>query len=140
LTLIKDGRGRRPHPAGWPEETAMSRDTSCIVTAWALAACALFVGAAAGQAVPQPEPDLASGLAIAQDKCATCHAIGLTGDSPLADAPKFRELHTRFDVADLQEALAEGIVVGHGPMPAWALSATDVRDLVGYLKSLDPKA
>lgn len=109
-------------------------------TSWmaaGLAAGLVFVGAAASQTVA---PDLANGRAIAESKCATCHAVGPSGDSPLADAPKFRVLHERFDVADLQEALAEGIVVGHGPMPAWALSATDVRDLIGYMKSLDPKA
>ncbi len=122
------------------EETVMSRDTSWIAAAGAALACLLIVGAAAGQAVPQPPPNLVNGQAIAQSKCARCHAVGMTGDSPLTDAPKFRDLHNRFDVADLQEALAEGIVVGHGPMPAWALSATDVRDLIGYLKTLEPKA
>lgn len=118
----------------------MSRDTSWIAAAGAALACLLIVGAATGQALPQPPPNLANGQAIAQSKCARCHAVGMTGDSPLVDAPKFRDLHNRFDVADLQEALAEGIVVGHGPMPAWALSATDVRDLIGYLKTLEPKA
>lgn len=119
----------------------MSRDTSWIAAAAGGAlACLIAVGAATGQALPAPEPDLANGQAIAQSKCAACHAVGMTGDSPLADAPHFRDLHERFDVGDLQEALAEGIVVGHGPMPAWALSATDVRDLIGYLKSLEPKA
>lgn len=115
------------------------RLTSLFLAA-ALAAGALIVGAEAHQALPQPAPNLAHGQAIAQEKCGSCHAIGLTGDSPLTDAPRFRDLHERFDVADLQEALAEGIVVGHGPMPAWALSATDVRDLIGYMKSLEPKA
>ncbi|MDQ0466574.1 mono/diheme cytochrome c family protein [Caulobacter ginsengisoli] len=114
----------------------MSRELLSWIAA-GLAACLLFVGAAASQV---PPPNLANGQAIAQARCAACHAIGPSGDSPLADAPKFRDLHKHFDVADLQEALAEGIIVGHGPMPAWALSATDVRDLVGYLKSLDPKA
>jgi mono/diheme cytochrome c family protein len=118
----------------------MARETVWIAIAGAALACLAFVGVAASQALPPPPPDLANGLAIAQAKCAACHAIGMTGESPLADAPRFRDLHERFDVADLQEALAEGIVVGHGPMPAWALSATDVRDLVGYLKSLGPKA
>ena len=111
-----------------------------LFVATAVLAGALIVSAEARQATPQPPPDLARGQAIAQEKCAACHAIGLTGDSPIPDAPRFRDLHERFDVADLQEALAEGIVVGHGPMPAWALSASDVRDLIGYLKSLEPKA
>lgn len=106
----------------------------------AMAATVALAGAARGGAAPEPAPDLAHGQALVQEKCAACHAVGMTGDSPLPDAPRFRDLHERFDVADLQEALAEGIVVGHGPMPAWALSATDVRDLIGYLKSLEPKA
>jgi mono/diheme cytochrome c family protein len=113
---------------------------SSLFIAAAMAAGALIVGAEARQALPQPAPNLAHGQAIAEEKCGSCHSVGLSGDSPLSDAPRFRDLHERFDVADLQEALAEGIVVGHGPMPAWALSATDVRDLIGYMKSLEPKA
>lgn len=118
----------------------MAANKSWMALPVAVLAALALAGAASSQSSPEPAPDLAHGQAIAQEKCAACHAIGLTGDSPNADAPHFRDLHERFDVADLQEALAEGIVVGHGPMPAWALSATDIRDLIGYMKSLEPKA
>ena len=54
------------------------------------------------------------GEAIVKTNCAECHATGLKGDSPNAKAPPFRTLGQRYKIDDLQEALAEGIVVGHG--------------------------
>ena len=42
--------------------------------------------------------------------CASCHAVGKTGDSPHPQAPAFRDLHLRYDVSDLMEGLVEGLV------------------------------
>ena len=80
------------------------------------------------------------GRAFAQRHCATCHAIGPTGESPYSPAPPFRTLHERYDVEALAEALAEGIVVGHGgarQMPQFVLSPAEIDDLLAYLKSLE---
>jgi len=80
------------------------------------------------------------GRVFAQRHCATCHAIGRTGSSPYAPAPPFRTLHERYDVEALAEALAEGIVVGHGgarQMPQFVLSPAQIDDLLAYLKSLE---
>jgi mono/diheme cytochrome c family protein len=78
------------------------------------------------------------GHSITLRDCSACHAVGSLGDSPLAEAPRFRDLHEQFDVADLSEALAEGIVVGHGAMPVWVYGPEEVEALVAYLKSLEP--
>ncbi|MBI1406763.1 MAG: cytochrome c [Caulobacter sp.] len=79
------------------------------------------------------------GKAIAIRDCSSCHAIGSFGDSPLREAPRFRDLYRQFEIEDLSEALAEGIVVGHGPMPVWVYEPEEVAALVGYLKSLEPQ-
>lgn len=99
-------------------------------------------GHARGQIVDEPASTPAEmlelGHSIAARDCSTCHAVELTGNSPLPEAPRFRDLHEQFDVGDLSEALAEGIVVGHGAMPVWVYEPDEVQALVGYLKSLEP--
>jgi mono/diheme cytochrome c family protein len=49
-------------------------------------------------------------------------------------------LHERYDVEALAEALAEGMIVGHGgarQMPQFTLSPAEIDDLLAYLKSLE---
>ncbi|MFA7264023.1 MAG: cytochrome c [Caulobacter sp.] len=79
----------------------------------------------------------ALGLVIADRDCSSCHAIGREGESPLEGAPRWRDLHQRFDVGDLAESLAEGIVVGHEAMPIKAYEPADLQALIAYLKSLE---
>ncbi|GBD49620.1 cytochrome c class I [Methylopila sp. Yamaguchi] len=65
------------------------------------------------------EPAEQRGLAFAKTNCDGCHAIGRSGVSALRIAPPFRDLHTRYSVDMLAEALAEGIVTGHPTMPTF---------------------
>jgi mono/diheme cytochrome c family protein len=76
------------------------------------------------------------GQEIAQDNCASCHAIGRGGESPAPEAPPFRRLSENYRVASLEEALAEGISVGHPAMPQFEFSPEDVDALVAYLQSI----
>jgi cytochrome c len=78
-----------------------------------------------------------AGRGLAQANCARCHAIGRTGGSPFAAAPPFRTIHRRYPVEQLAEALAEGIETGHPAMPEFALSQTQIADLVAYLRTLE---
>ncbi len=77
------------------------------------------------------------GQQFAHEHCARCHAIGRTGESPLAEAPAFRDLHARYPVEHLAEAFAEGIVTGHTRMPEFRLGVTRIADLIAYLKTLE---
>jgi cytochrome c len=77
------------------------------------------------------------GQTFVQTNCAGCHAVGRIGTSPLPEAPPFRELHTRYPVENLGEALAEGITTGHPSMPEFRLDPGQITDLVTYLKSLE---
>jgi cytochrome c len=85
----------------------------------------------------QTAGDVAAGRAIAQTHCARCHAIGRNGPSPLPIAPPFRELHTRYPVESLQEALAEGVVTGHPDMPEFSFAPEEIDSLIAFLKSLE---
>ena len=78
------------------------------------------------------------GRTFAQTHCASCHAIGNVGESPLRIAPPFRTLHLRYPVEDLAESLAEGIMTAHRAMPQFQLDSGQIADLIAYLKSLEP--
>jgi cytochrome c len=77
------------------------------------------------------------GLTLAKANCARCHSIDKVSTSPLKLAPPFRELHNRYPVESLEEALGEGIVTGHQNMPEFRLDPGQVGDLVSYLKWLE---
>lgn len=76
------------------------------------------------------------GSALAGQRCAACHAIGPRGASPNITAPTFRRIANQWPVEQLQEAFAEGIMTGHGPMPEFAFSPADIDDLLAYLGKL----
>ena len=76
------------------------------------------------------------GQAIARENCGRCHAIGRVSPSPHKEAPPFRYVARQGNPADLEEALAEGIVVGHKDMPEIRLSPRDISDFIAYLKRL----
>lgn len=86
--------------------------------------------------------DAARGAAIAQTNCARCHAIERVGVSPNPKSPPFRQLAQRYKVEDLEESLAEGIVVGHEgeEMPAFELQPPQIADLIEYLRQIQTKA
>lgn len=96
---------------------------------------ALALAPSVGQAAQTTS--IERGAAIVQRNCSQCHAVGARGDSPNADAPPFRTLQERYDVENLQEALAEGILTGHPAMPEFRFNPREVSDIVDYLKSLN---
>ncbi len=113
-------------------------------------ATALLCAAALAQfidlsSVAQAAPDgaavvLAEGKNIAETNCSSCHAIGATGASARKEAPPFRTLGQKYDLENLQEALAEGIAVGHPEMPQFEFSPEQGDALIAYLKSLQAPA
>jgi len=80
-----------------------------------------------------------AGRQIAEIKCAGCHAIGETGESRNASAPPFRTLSRHYPVTALEEALAEGILVGHPEMPEFRLTSAQIDDLLAYLESVQER-
>jgi len=95
----------------------------------------LTIGAtAAGESSPVDE-----GQALVSMYCADCHATQAMGESPLAIAPRFRDLHLRYDVSFLSEALVEGIVTAHPEMPQFEFDPDQASAIIAYLKSLEPQ-
>jgi cytochrome c len=77
------------------------------------------------------------GQKLVQANCASCHAVGRVGESPLRIAPPLRDLHKRYAVENLAEALAEGIVAGHPTMPEFRFDPDQVGHIITYLKTLE---
>ena len=99
-----------------------------------LSAAALVLATAT--AFADEEDAVTRGRRIAETACAPCHAVGTTGASPRAQAPLFRELGRKYPVEALQEALAEGVVVGHPEMPRVKMEEGDIAAFIAYLQTI----
>jgi mono/diheme cytochrome c family protein len=110
------------------------------IIARSLAAFAALAASACTTA-PRSEGDRleARGQEIAETHCGVCHAVGATGQSAAPEAPPFRELSRSYRVATLEEALAEGISVGHPAMPQFQFPPDDVDALIAYLESIQER-
>jgi mono/diheme cytochrome c family protein len=80
--------------------------------------------------------DPVEGRRLAEINCARCHAIGATGESAHAMAPPFRTLSRNYPVNALEEAFAEGVLVGHPIMPEFRLEPAQIEDLLNYIQSV----
>jgi cytochrome c len=76
------------------------------------------------------------GRRLVAENCATCHAVGKTGESPHLAAPPFRELWRLYPIETLEEAFVEGIETGHPDMPAFEASPTQITDILVYIRSV----
>ena len=63
-------------------------------------------------------------------------AVGEAGAIPMGLAPPFRDLSKRYAIETLEEALAEGIVVGHPAMPQFTFEAREINALLTYISGL----
>ena len=77
------------------------------------------------------------GEAAVRSRCSACHAVGAGDLSPNPAAPPLREIRSRYPVDNLEEALADGILVAHdSPMPAFVLEPDEIADVIAYLREL----
>lgn len=106
-----------------------------------------FVAAALLSACAHEAPDAEStestlearGRTIAETYCASCHAIGASGESRNPEAPPLRTLAERYPVTALEEAFAEGVLVGHPMMPEFQFSPDDIDALLAYLGAIQER-
>jgi mono/diheme cytochrome c family protein len=92
-----------------------------------------------GLAAQAQEVSITAGRALATDRCARCHAVGRTGDSPNPRSPRFRDLGARFPFDGLREALMQGMIVGHPEMPIQHLTQAESGDLIAYMRALQER-
>ena len=96
---------------------------------------------AGGPALAASKDVLARGQALAKANCGPCHATGRSGESPNPKSPPFRFLARKYPLHNLEEALGEGIVVGHEglEMPQFRFDAKQVEALLAYLGSIQKR-
>lgn len=87
---------------------------------------------------PGARADTAAGHMIVEENCSKCHAVENTGDSPNPKAPPFRTFKSKWPLENLEEALAEGIVVGHegAEMPEFVFEPDQISDIIAYMDTL----
>ena len=107
-----------------------------VALAAALAAGAFF---AWRSVVNMETAEITRGRELAQLLCARCHAIGPAGDSTNSEAPPFRTLEEKLTLEGVEDQIAEGLSLGHEPMPAWQFSSQQIVDLVSYIASLSER-
>ena len=79
------------------------------------------------------------GQKLAQKLCASCHNIEKSGKSPEKLAPPFRTFASKWPLESLEEALAEGIVVGHSIMPEFEFKTDDITAMLDFMADLAKK-
>ncbi|HXQ09708.1 MAG TPA: cytochrome c [Caulobacteraceae bacterium] len=100
----------------------------------AIIVAAIAVVAAAGARAQTVSAD--EGHRLVERDCAQCHAVERTGESPNPAAPHFRDLHFTYPINQLAQALTEGTIAGHPPMPPYHLTPTEIADIIRYLTSI----
>lgn len=106
-----------------------------------VSALAAMTLAACGTPPEEPSQDIlaADGRDIAEAQCAACHAVGVYGDSPRAEAPPFRTVLSRYRSDVLEEELINGIRVNH-QMPEFQFNPQSTDALIAYLRSIQEPA
>lgn len=84
----------------------------------------------------QPEDLVTFGRQLVEANCARCHAVGLKDESTHPEAPAFRTLSERYPIDALEEAFAEGIVVGHPDMPEFIAEPDQIDAIIAYIETL----
>ena len=101
-----------------------------------LAGMVLTTAMLAQPASAKPDQRIVDGHALATQRCGRCHSVEKAGLSPNPAAPPFRTLGRDYPVESLDEALAEGILVGHAGMPDDPWETTDINRFIVYLESI----
>lgn len=79
---------------------------------------------------------IAEGKRLSEINCARCHNIETTGESPLTDAPPFREVAQNYDRVEMIDSFMEGLAVRHPLMPDWDVTEPQAEALAAFVMSL----
>lgn len=111
---------------------------TALISAGLLGACTSTAAETAATATATT-PKL-RGQAIAEQYCSGCHAIGRGDQSTHPDSLPFRKISMHYPVRNLEEALGEGILVGHPDMPPFQFEPQQIDDLLSYIESIQDPA
>ena len=94
----------------------------------------------AGPSWAQDAVDQAEGRRLSRINCTRCHNITADGESPLTDAPPFRELAKNYTPEELTDGFMEGLAVRHPLMPDWEVTEPQAQELTAFIMSLKDQA
>lgn len=107
-----------------------SRSVASLAAVLALAACSTVEA-------PAYSGDPETGRQVAQSLCASCHAIGATGESPNPGAPPLRFVLAGYDADRLAKDLEESVSISHLKMPTFYFGEHHAADVVAYLQTIE---
>jgi cytochrome c len=81
---------------------------------------------------------LALGKTLAEKNCATCHAVAVSGNSPLRDVAPFRDIAISYKDGELEKAFNAGTISDHPLMQGWRMNPQESAALAAYIMSLAP--
>lgn len=122
--------------------------TSVSFAALALAGCSFeLTSSDPAQAGPRaacgPEDMVCTGQILAEARCARCHAVWASGNSPYPGAQPFRVFWQRWTKPALAGALRTGIIVQHDnsgvKLPEMKLEDAEIKVLFAYLDTIQEK-
>jgi mono/diheme cytochrome c family protein len=82
------------------------------------------------------QPDVATGKRVAEQDCASCHAIERGAKSPVAHAPTFEAIASLPSTNEL--SLRVFLRTSHAGMPNVMLRDDEIDPLLAYIVSLKP--
>lgn len=84
------------------------------------------------------DADIAAGKAYAEEVCASCHAVLAREDtSPIPEATPFEKVAATPGMTEM--ALSVFLQTPHINMPNFVLEQDDARNVIAYIRSLDPR-
>lgn len=78
-----------------------------------------------------------AGYEILVKNCARCHAVEMTGDSPVAAALPLREVAKRYEPVYLDDVLAQAIPAKHKQLPQFTFDPDQIAAMSAYLSTLN---
>lgn len=108
-----------------------------------LGAALFFISLIIAPSISQSEKTndtILEGQKLAKELCSNCHAIDITDESKNKQAPPFRTFSQKWPLENLEEALAEGIVVGHDDMPEFKFTPDQITNFITYLEHIQTLA
>lgn len=101
--------------------------------------CIMLSGSALAQSQKQVDA-LVHGKGLVELNCASCHSVGLTGDSPNPDATAFRTLSAKRNITLIGWELMNKDWGEHRKMPQFEITADQVRDILEWIRWVQPVA
>ncbi len=86
-----------------------------------------------------PPEQVEAGRRIVEFQCVSCHAVRAEDISHNPRAPALRTLAERYPVTGLEDAFAQGIMVGHPGMPEFRFDRDSIKAILAYLESIQTR-